>query len=66
MAYFDCIDFVRVISQTGYIYRLHEAEESLTHRFGSNWLEIESERLECFFGRCKVVRVYEICVCLLK
>ena len=54
MAYLDCIDSVRVISQSGYIYRLHEG--SLIHRFWPNRLEIERQeciKREAFFEGTK-------------
>lgn len=54
MAYLGCIDSVRVISQSGYIYRLHEG--SLIHRFWPNRLEIERQeciKREAFFEGAK-------------
>ncbi|MCF2684304.1 glycosyltransferase, partial [Faecalicatena contorta] len=50
MAYLSCVDSVRVISQSGYIYRLHEG--SLIHRFWPDRLEIEKQeciKREAFF-----------------
>ena len=50
MAYFSCVDSIRVISQSGYIYRLHEG--SLIHRFWPERLEIEKQeciKREAFF-----------------
>ena len=54
MAYLACVESVRVISQSGYIYRLHE--ESLIHRFWPNRLEIERQeciKREAFFESAK-------------
>lgn len=50
MAYLSCVDYIRVISQSGYIYRLHES--SLIHRFWPDRLEIEKQeciKREAFF-----------------